>query len=31
VPRGSDREPRADGNGLPAVPLELRPPRVGVT
>jgi hypothetical protein len=30
-PRGSDREPRADGDGLPAVPRELRPPRVGVT
>ena len=31
VQRGSDREPRADGDGLPAVPPELRPPRVGVT
>jgi hypothetical protein len=30
-PRGTDREPRADGDGLPAVPPELRPPRVGVT
>ena len=27
VPRGSDREPRADGDGLPAVPLKLRPPQ----
>src|SRR5262245_29621924 len=28
-PRGSDREPRADGDGLPAVRPELRPSRVG--